>query len=400
MYALKRTIRFASSSSGDNNGDTNSSSNNNAKKTIGSSASSTNATTSMFPKQTATSSTAADATAAAEVIATKRAVSRKILQHMGVGVIVISIPVGIWWYWSIGKREEIRTEYRKQKEQQDRIPVQYQSQDTFDYLITNKCLPGDVILFDRRWERCATSPWAALSCWVAKSILCNIGQYSNSKSDCYVKTIDTGSYDHIGIIVPGYVTNRTDALDPTNLLLLEATPSGIVARNLKERLQQSASRSVLLLQLNCPGEERNKMDTGDDDSDSTTGTLSSRMMAVQRTRQHMEKELCTFRDTWIAAGDKINYQNLHSTIVLGGALLYATGLLDYGYIKGPVSPAAFVVLCGLQKAAAAPNISERDNHNIKVEDYLRVYRFSENHAIRLRPGWRFLAPVPLKESST
>ena len=111
----------------------------------------------------------------------------------------------------------------------------------------------------------------------------------------------------------------------------------------------------------------------------------------------MDKELRIFRDTWIEASTKRNYQNIHSTVVLGGALSYGLGITDY--IAGPVCPAAYLTLSGLQKAAAAPSFNDMDNRKIKVEDYLRDYRFQEQNAVRLRPGWRFLSPIPIKDST-
>lgn len=175
------------------------------------------------------------------------------------------------------------------------------------------------------------------------------------------------------------------------MLLLEATPSGIVARDLKTRLEMTQSRSVMLLQLCSPGERRN---LSEDEMELPENKPSS---LVVRTREHVEKELKNFRDRWTELGKEKGYQNFHSTVSLGGAVSYGIGLKDY--VDGPVSPAAYLVLMGLQKAAAAQNIAERDTRQVKVEDFLRDYRFEEANAIRLRPGWRFLAPVPVRETS-
>lgn len=169
---------------------------------------------------------------------------------------------------------------------------------------------------------------------------------------------------------------------------MEATPSGIVARPLKTRLERTQSRSVLLLQLCSPGEKRN-VENEDDDYE--------QMPLVQRTRQHVEKELKNFRDVWTELGEQKGYKRFHSTVALGGAFVYGLGLQDYA--SGPISPSAYLVLLGLQKAAAAQNIDERENKSVKVEDFLRDYRFEEQNAVRLRPGWRFLAPIPVRETS-
>ena len=71
-------------------------------------------------------------------------------------------------------------------------------------------------------------------------------------------------------MVPGRVSTRHDAFDESNLLLMEATPSGIVARSLKARLEQTQSRSMVLLPLCTPGERRNvssSLAAADDDDD-------------------------------------------------------------------------------------------------------------------------------------
>lgn len=194
-----------------------------------------------------------------------------------------------------------------------------------------------------------------------------------------------------GIVVPGRVNTRHDAFDESNLLLMEATPSGIVARSLKARLEQTQSRSMVLLQLCAPGERRNVSSSSADDNDyEPTPT-------VLRTREHIERELALFRDRWIELGEARKYHRFHSTVALGGAVSYGMGLQDY--ISGPVSPSAFLVLLGLQQSAAAQNINERENLQVKPEDFLRDYRFEERNAVRLRPGFRFLAPISLRETS-
>lgn len=185
--------------------------------------------------------------------------------------------------------------------------------------------------------------------------------------------------------MPGYVKARQDAFDPSNLLLLEATPSGIVARSLKTRLEHTQSRSMVLLQLCSPGEKRNV------ENDYDQG------LTVERNRQYLEQQLTTFRDRWIAVGQEKRYDRFHSTVTLGGALVYGLGLQDY--VSGPVSPSAYLVLLGLQKAAVAQNITEKENLRVKPEDFLRDYRFEEKNSVRLRPGYRFLAPITLRETS-
>jgi hypothetical protein len=320
-----------------------------------------------------------------------RMIRGKALTRIGIGIAIASVPVGIWWQWAIGERKKAQNEFTIAKERREQLPPALRSQDTFETILANKCLPGDVILFDRRPERCCSSPWSALSCVISRSILCNIGGDKGK----FVRTVDGGSYDHIGLVVPGFVQKRSDEYDPSNLLVLEATPSGIVARNLRDRIEQSASRSVILLQLCCPGEERNVVGINTFMDTNKRREMESRELTVHKTRQHLDKELCRFRDMWIQTGQTNNYEYIHSTIAIGGAIAYALGMSDV--VAGPVSPSAYLVLYGLQKAFAAPSYNEVENRRIKVEDFLRNYRMVESDAVRLRPGWRFLAPIPLKD---
>ena len=52
-----------------------------------------------------------------------------------------------------------------------------------------RCRAGDVILFDRRWENCATGPLAALVCMLGRTFLC--------KEDPN-KVVTEGKFDHCG----------------------------------------------------------------------------------------------------------------------------------------------------------------------------------------------------------
>ena len=314
-----------------------------------------------------------------------RALRHKVLGKMAAGIGVVCVPVSVWWYWSVQERQTLQHRERTKM----RLPNGVS--DTYDYLISEKCQAGDVVLFDRRCERCVT-PWAALACAVSKMCLTN-----TTINDRNIRSVDSGRYDHAGLIVPGYTDKkrRGDSYDDTtNLLLLEATPQGIVARPLKERLEQSTAHSVLLLQLCSPGEQRNGVG-GSSYGEKQQETITSTQKAVQRARDHVERELATFRDRYIQAAVDNNYQYLHSTVTLGGALAYQCGLQPYS--RGPVSPAAFLVLTGLQKAAAAPSLNDAETRAVKGEDFLRDHRFTERDAVRLRPGWRFLAPIPLKQ---
>ena len=314
--------------------------------------------------------------------ATRRALRYKALRQMAAGIGVVCVPVSVWWYWSVRER------HHRQERERTKMRLPNGVSDTYDYLIAEKCQAGDVILFDRRCERCVT-PWAALACSIAKLCLTNA-----TITDRNIRSIDSGRYDHVGLIVPGQVDpkRRAEAYNATNLLLLEATPKGVVARPLKERLEQSTAHSVLLLQLCCPGEQRNNTNNNNHEPE-VTPTLK----AAQRARDHVERQLTTFRDRYIQAAAQNKYHYLHSTVTLGGALAYQTGLQLYS--RGPVSPAAFLVLTGLQQAAAAPSLNDVETRGVKPEDFLRDYRFTEKDAVRLRPGYRFLVPIPLKQGT-
>ena len=199
--------------------------------------------------------------------------------------------------------------------------------------------------------------------------------------------------------MPGYIVNeRVDALDPTNLLLLEATPSGVVARPLKDRLEQSTANNIMLLQVCSPAEKRNG--AGMDDLSDTT----ARSEMVDQQRTYLENELAKYRDTQIASGEAVGYSNIHSTITIGGAVAYKLGLRHLGAVlndkaAAPMSMCAYLVLKGLQQAAAAQQVNESEVLQTVPGHFARDYRFFDNKAVRLRPGWRFLPPILLKVGS-
>lgn len=177
--------------------------------------------------------------------------------------------------------------------------------------------------------------------------------------------------------------HKSDRYDPSNLLLLEATASeGVVARPLLTRLEMSESRSVVLLPLAMPGERRN-----DQFYEATTSVVA--------TEQIVYKKLEEFRDNWVEVSKTMNYSRAHSTLGLIGALAYFLGYHTSN--PGPTSPSAWFVSKALADAKIVQNDAERTIKESKVEDYLRDYRFQDQDVIRLRPGWRFLAPVSFRE---
>lgn len=316
------------------------------------------------------------------------------LRQLAAGAGVLAVPVAVWWHWSRGERSERLEEFRTRVQ----LPRGLEITDTYDYLITEQIQAGDVLLFDRRCELCAAGPWAALACLVGKQ--CLTGR--STATDAYLRAGDkSGRIDHVGLVVPGYVVHRGDEYDPTNLLLLEATPSGVMARPLKDRLELSASQSVLLVQLACPGEERDRGSGGGDGSNGThkntaAAVESPSQIAATRARAKVERNLTVYRDQLIQAGGQRHYQYLHSTVMIGGAVGYALGLQDH--LGGPVSPAAYLALSGLQAATAAMSVADQENFGVKPADFLRDDRFAERDSVRLRPGWRFMAPKPLKQA--
>ena len=308
---------------------------------------------------------------------------RRVVMRMVGGMAVTAVPVCAWWYTARRQRGQVA----EAQQTKIRIPG---SQDVLDQIIQDRCQAGDVILFDRRCEKCATSPWAALACLASKAALTDD---QNS-----VRTVAEGRYDHMGIVVPGYVKSKADMWDPSNLLLLEATASqGIVARPLKERLEYSQARNIVLVPLQVPGERRNAIGEDDDDNDrnnSNNPQQSAQALSASRTRAHLEKELKQFRDKWIQLGKDQKYHRMHSTLTLGGAAIHALGLQPYS--SGPVSPSAWLVLMALQQGAAATNLDIKQRLRVIPEDFLRHPTLHEERAVRLRPGWRFLAPINVR----
>lgn len=185
-----------------------------------------------------------------------------------------------------------------------------------------------------------------------------------------------------GIVVPGYAKNKAQEMDPSNLLLLEATAGeGIVARPLLTRMEMSQSRQVILLPLALPGERRN-----DQYFEPTPSVIA--------TESIVRKKLEEFRDNWVALSKEKRYQRAHNTLGLMGAIAYALGYHTRN--AGPTSPAAWLVTLALSDAKVAQTVTDRSIKEAKVEDYLRDYRFQDTDVVRLRPGWRFLAPVSFR----
>lgn len=302
-----------------------------------------------------------------------------IFTRIGSSLIIPAIPIGGWYYTANqdrhSKSEEIRTKVRVPNVQ------------TIDDLMIEKCQPGDIILFDRRCYKCAAGPGAAFSCILGKQLLCDSDDNKKKSSGKNRKIADIGKVEHVGIVVPGYSRNKAEATDPSNLLLLEATAGeGVVARPLLQRLEMSQSRSVVLLPLASPGEQRND---NDDSYEPSRKTI--------KMQDHLNKKLAKFRDEWVHQSKQQNYAMAHSFMGIIGSIGYATGL--YKASSSPVSPSTYLAVTALMEAGAGLNLSKRTAFEAKAEDFLRDYRFCNDDVIRLRPGWRFLAPVVMRETS-
>jgi hypothetical protein len=56
--------------------------------------------------------------------------------------------------------------------------------------MVEKCQPGDVVLFDRRCDACASGPIAAFGCVLGKAFLC--------EEEDGTRTVEEGRYEHCG----------------------------------------------------------------------------------------------------------------------------------------------------------------------------------------------------------
>lgn len=198
----------------------------------------------------------------------------------------------------------------------------------------------------------------------------------------------------IGIVVPGLSIAKSAQHDPSNLCLLEATSgSGITCRPLLTRLEMSRSRSVILLPLSCPGERRYESDDIDDDEVEVGLSEQTKFL-----KEQTHNELVKFRDKWLNDSRTQQYESQHSYLSIMGAMLYQTGL--YKTFPIPISPSAWLVVSALQECGAAMKLNEKQSQQTKVEDFTRDGRFFEKDTVRLRPGWKFLGPVVLRETSS
>jgi hypothetical protein len=161
----------------------------------------------------------------------------------------------------------------------------------------------------------------------------------------------------------------------------------------------SRSRTVLLLPLCAPGEHRRKdFNLMREDDEGVSGqNRDDEEEKVQKLTGNVRKQLKKFRDMNLAASQKYKYQYYHSLIGLSGCFAYAIGHANNSY--SPVSPSAWLVVSALQSAGIAMHVDGLSAMTAKPEDFLRDHRFHELHTVRLRPGWKFLPPLTLRETS-
>ena len=293
---------------------------------------------------------------------------------------VPSIPILYWTYWSRDERDRHFQEVIEKR--QNKVP----NVQTLDDVLMDHVLPGDIVLFDRRCHFCQ-SPLAALACMVSRKFLTSTSEEESLLDNLRYRGNQNhiiGNFDHVGIVVP----NPHDILkDP---YLLEYSPQeGVVARPLMERVELSRSRSVLLLPLSMPGERRDP--SLNDNSQSETD--QSKII-----RDKMNQRLHQFRESSIHISKKNGFANMHSTLSIFGALAYAIDIHEsFSFL--PVNPSAFLAVSALQEAGIALNVEQRSALNAKTEDFLRDHRFEEKDCVRLRPGFRFMKPLAVRENS-
>lgn len=247
---------------------------------------------------------------------------------------------------------------------------------TVDDLLMEHVLPGDVILFDRRCQHCQTAP-AALACLTNRHFL-------TSADDENFFDVIKGKFDHVGVVVPH---PASDAIDAEKYILEFTAGDGVVARPLLSRLEMSRSRSILLLPVCLPGEQR--------DPNGSDYIESEKSKAM---RAKLTQKMNQFRDVAIRTSQQNGFGKLHSTLSMAGSIAYAMNIHEkFPFL--PVNPSSWLVVSALQEAGAAAAVEERAALNAKPGDFLRDHRFHEGDCVRLRPGWRFMRPVAVRENA-
>ena len=117
-----------------------------------------------------------------------RAVKLRIAGKLTASLLIPAIPIAVWWYNAL--------EDRAKHAESVRTKVRISGVQTTDERIIEKIHPGDIILFDRRCDKCAAGALSALHCMASKRLLCRPDTPSAS-------TLAThgSSFDHVGVVV-------------------------------------------------------------------------------------------------------------------------------------------------------------------------------------------------------
>jgi len=256
-------------------------------------------------------------------------------------------------------------------------------------------MPGDVLMFDRRCHLCQ-SPAAALACMTNKRVLTSMEEDGNAGGRGYGFSSSgvLGKFDHVGVVVPS-PDDDEDCYGLGEPYLLEFTPQdGVVIRPLLERLERSRSRTVLLLPLCLPGEHRDPSSTGGDVLKNDERTSEKNELI----RKKMDRKLRQFSSFAVRSTQQNGVGSMHSFMSIFGSLAYSFKIHET-FSSIPVNPSSWVVASALQEAGIAMNVEERGALNSKPEDFLRDHRFNEMDSVRLRPGFRFMRPIPVRENN-
>jgi hypothetical protein len=105
--------------------------------------------------------------------------------HLGTFSLTIAIPVKMWHNWALKERAKIVEEVETK--------IRFAGIEDGDDVLVDKMKPGDVVLFDRRCERCAAGPWAALACYTSRKLLCN-PVYEQTRA------LERGKFNHCGTL--------------------------------------------------------------------------------------------------------------------------------------------------------------------------------------------------------
>ena len=239
-------------------------------------------------------------------------------------------------------------------------------------------LPGDIVMFKRSCSKCAASPLAALACFVQRPPL-------------------SDGYDHFGLLVPGtekYSSPR----------VLEATPSkGVRLVDLAERLKYSRSDSIAILPLNVPGERRDLKRAESTAKNPANSTDKARLKMIEEVRSNFEKNLSVTAANQVNASQRMNYENVHSSLSFFGGLVahylpLSSTTKDLLY-KGPIHPSCMVVLEALAKAGALgrqQSVEDGGLQKVVRKASCNDLVEGEGDKIELRPGWRYGKPVNLR----